>query len=308
MSEAQRSESEDTKYVEVEKRRLKLTHLSKIFYPKAGFTKADVFDYYARIAPILLPHLKNRLLTLKRYPNGIEEDFFYEKRCPAYRPEWIESVQVAGHKKTINFCTVNDLSSLMWVVNLGSLEMHTFLSLSEDVSRPTMMVFGLDPGPPATLLQCVEVALKFRDILQQLELQSFPKISGGKGLHLYVPLNTPVTFDQTKTFAQGLARLMEKHHKDSVTANMRKELRQGKVFVDWSQNDDHKTTVCVYSLRANERPTVSAPVEWEECERALKRKDVSQLIWEAGLMLKRIEQKGDLFEPVLNLKQHLPSL
>jgi bifunctional non-homologous end joining protein LigD len=308
VSQTQQADSRDTKHVQVEKRRLKLTHLSKVLYPKAGFTKANVLDYYARIAPLMLPHLNNRPLTLKRYPNGIEEEFFYEKHCPSYRPEWIQTAQVVGDKKTVNFCTVNDLSSLMWVVNLASLEMHTLLSLSDDVSRPTMMVFDLDPGPPATLLQCLEVALKLREIFEAWELQSFPKVSGGTGLHLYVPLNTPVTFDQTKTFARGLALLMEKRNKELVTANMRKELRQGKVFVDWSQNDDHKTTVCAYSLRARERPTVSAPVEWEECERALKRKDVAQLVWEAGPLLKRVERKGDLFEPVLKLKQKLPSL
>jgi bifunctional non-homologous end joining protein LigD len=308
VSETQHASSEDTKHVEVEERRLTLTHLNKVLYPKAGFTKANVLDYYARIAPLILPHLNNRPLTLKRYPNGIDEDFFYEKQCPAYRPRWIETAKVIGHKKTVNFCAANDLSSLMWVVNLASLEMHTLLSLSDDISRPTMMVFDLDPGPPATLLQCLEVALKLREIFQEWELQSFPKTSGGNGLHLYVPLNTPVTFDQTKTFARGLALLMEKRHGSLVTANMRKDLRQGKVFVDWSQNDDHKTTVCVYSLRARERPTVSAPVEWEECERALKRKDVSQLVWEAGPLLKRVERKGDLFEPVLSLKQKLPLL
>ncbi|HTY22731.1 MAG TPA: non-homologous end-joining DNA ligase [Desulfomonilaceae bacterium] len=301
-------EDGETKYVKVQEKRLKLTHLDKVLYPEAGFTKAEVIDYYARIAPTMLSHLKNRPLTLKRYPNGTDKDFFYEKHCPSHRPRWMETIEVSGEDKTVNFCRVNNLPSLIWVANLASLEMHTSLSLSKDLSRPTMMVFDLDPGPPATLLQCLEVAVKLRELFEEYGLESFPKTSGGKGLHLYVPLNTPVTYDETKSSAREFARLMEKRHERLVTANMRKELRKGKVFIDWSQNDHHKTTVCAYSLRARGRPTVSAPVQWKECEKALKRSDPSMLVWEAEGMLKRVERQGDLFEPVLSLKQKLPSL
>ncbi len=304
----QANREQDTKYLTVDDRRVKLTNLGKILYPENDFTKADVIDYYARIGPTILPHLENRPLTLKRYPDGVDEDFFYEKHCPRYRPKWVEIAKVQGEDKTINFCMANDLPSLLWVANLASLELHTSLSLSNDISRPTMVIFDLDPGPPATLLQCVEIAVKLRDVLRDLDLESFPKTSGGKGLHLYIPLNTPVTYDDTKSFAHAIAQLMEKRHKELVTANMRKDLRKGKVLVDWSQNDDHKTTVCAYSLRAGAKPTVSAPLEWKECENALKRKDTSKLVLEAGEMLKRIKRKGDIFAPVTDLKQKLPSL
>jgi bifunctional non-homologous end joining protein LigD len=308
MSSRESNEESDTKYLTIDDRRIKLTNLGKILYPASDFTKADVIDYYARIGPIMLPYLENRPLTLKRYPNGVDEEFFYEKHCPKYHPQWVETARVQGENKAINFCMVNDLPSLVWTANLASLELHTSLSLSKEISRPTMMVFDLDPGAPATLLQCVEIALKLRDVLEDLGLKSFPKTSGGKGLHLYVPLNTPVTYDETKSLAHAIARLMEKRHERLVTSNMRKDLRNGKVFVDWSQNDDHKTTVCAYSLRARARPTVSAPLEWKECEKALKSEDASKLVFEAPAMLKRIKRKGDVFEPVAKLKQKLPEI
>jgi len=308
MSSRGSKEESDTKYLTIENKSVKLTNLGKILYPETDFTKADVIDYYARIGPVILPHLEDRPLTLKRYPNGVDEQFFYEKHCPKYHPKWLETAKVQGDDKVIIFCMANDLPSLVWVANLAALELHTSLSRSDDISRPTMMVFDLDPGAPAALLQCVEIALKLRDVLEDLGLKSFPKTSGGKGLHLYIPLNTAVTYDETKSFAHAIAQLMEKRHEKLVTSNMRKDLRKGKVFVDWSQNDDHKTTVCAYSLRARPKPTVSAPLEWKECEEALKSKDVSKLVFEAGDILKRIKRKGDVFAPVTKLKQKLPSL
>jgi len=289
-------------------RALNLTNLHKVLYPEAGFTKAEVIDYYVRIGPTILPHLKNRPLTMKRYPDGVDEEFFFEKHCPSYRPKWMETTSVHSKQKTVHYCVVNDVSSLVWVANLASLELHTSLSVAGHPERPTMMVFDLDPGAPATLLHSVEVAIKLREIFAELGLEAFPKTSGKKGLHLYVPLNTPVTYDDTKSFAHAIALLLEKRHSKLVTSNMRKDLREGKVFVDWSQNDDHKTTVCVYSLRAHARPTVSAPVEWQECEEALERRDASMLLWDAAGMLERIESKGDLFKPVLKLEQKLPAL
>jgi bifunctional non-homologous end joining protein LigD len=297
-----------TKSVNIDGKRVKLTNIDKILYPSAGFTKGEVIDYYVQVAPTMLPHLKGRSLTMKRFPEGVDEAFFYEKRCPGYRPKWMETVTVASEQKTVDYCVINDLPSLVWVANLASLEMHTSLSLSEDRQRPTVMVFDLDPGPPAGLLQCLEVALKLREIFQDLGLESFPKTSGGKGLHLFVPLNNTDTYDKTKSFAQAIAQMMEKRNKPLITSNMRKELRRGKVFMDWSQNDDHKTTVCAYSLRAQAKPTVSVPVEWRECEKALKRGDTAALFWGPAQILKRIQLKGDLFDPVLNLKQELPSL
>ncbi|HMK34966.1 MAG TPA: non-homologous end-joining DNA ligase [Desulfomonilaceae bacterium] len=307
-STAMRQKAGEANYVPVLGKTLKFTHLDKVLYPEVGFTKAQVIDYYASIEKVILPHLKNRPLTVKRYPDGVDNEFFYEKQCPSYRPQWLETTSVPFERKRVNFCIINDLASLLWITNLASLEMHPSLSLSDNVSQPTMMVFDLDPGDPATLLECLDVALKLRELFHELGLESFPKSSGGKGLHVYVPLNTDVTYEKTKAFAHALAQFLEKRYPLLVTSNMRKDSRTGKVFMDWSQNDYHKTTVCVYSMRARSRPTVSAPLEWKECERALKRKDASKLVFESRDMLKRIQRKGDIFAPVLSLHQKLPDL
>ncbi len=295
--------------VEVAGKKLELSNLDKVLYPETGFTKGQTIDYYRRMAPLILPHLEGHPLTLKRYPHGVAEDFFYEKRCPSYRPEWMETRQVDTRSdKPLKYCVVNDEPGLVWVANLASIELHSLLYRKEHLDRPTALVFDLDPGPPAGLLQCAEVALAMRDMLGELGLESFPKSSGGNGLHFYVPLNTPVTFDDTKGFARAVARTFEKHQGDQVTSVMKKSERTGKVFIDWSQNDQHKTTVCVYSLRARQRPTVSAPLEWKEVEQAVKREDASGLIFEAEQMLQRADKKGDLFAPVLTLKQKLPAI
>jgi bifunctional non-homologous end joining protein LigD len=295
--------------VEVEGRRLKLSNLEKVLYPAVGFTKGAVIDYYTRIAPFVLPHLRGRPLTLKRYPDGVEGEYFYEKQCPSHRPDWVRTAPVKANGKTIDFCLADDLPTLVWTSNLADLELHTSLSLAKNVDRPTMMVFDLDPGAPAAILECVEVGLMLRDVLGELGLESFPKTSGSKGFQLYVPLNTPrVTYGETKPFAQALAQLLEQQHPKLVVSKQKKELRKGKVLVDWSQNNDFKTTVCVYSLRARERPTVSTPVEWDEAESALKKKDADRLVFDHEQVLERVEKKGDLFEPVLKLKQRLPKL
>ena len=295
--------------VEVEGRRLKLSNLEKVLYPAVGFTKGQVIDYYTRIAPVLLPHLRGRPLTLKRYPNGVEGEYFYEKQCPSHRPDWVQTAPVKANGKTINFCLADDLPTLVWTSNLADLELHTSLSLAKDVNRPTMMVFDLDPGAPAAILECVQVGLMLRDMLEELGLESFAKTSGSKGFQVYVPLNTPrVTYEHTKPFSHALAQLLEQQHPKLVVSRQKKELRKGKVLVDWSQNDDFKTTVCVYSLRAKERPTVSTPVEWDEAEAALKKKAADRLVFDHEAVLKRVEEKGDLFEPVLKLKQRLPKL
>jgi bifunctional non-homologous end joining protein LigD len=294
--------------VEVEGRRLKLSNLEKVLYPAVGFTKGQVIDYYTRIAPVLLPHLRGRPLTLKRYPDGVNGEFFYEKQCPSHRPDWVRTEAVSTNSKTIDFCVADDLPTLVWTSNLADLELHTSLSLATEIKRPTMLVFDLDPGAPAAILECVQVGLWLRDLLDELGLESFPKTSGSKGFQVYAPLNTAVTYDGTKPFARALAQLLEKQHPRKVVSNMKKELRKGKVFVDWSQNDDHKTTICVYSLRARERPTVSTPVSWEEAESALEQKDADSLVFDSEAVLERIEREGDLFEPVLKLKQKLPAL
>lgn len=281
----------------------------KVMYPETGFTKGQVIDYYQRIAPVLLPHLKGRALTLKRYPNGVDQKFFYEKNCPSHRPDFIDTITVPAKDGEIHYCTLKTERDLIWVANLASLELHTSLAKSVDMTRPTMMVFDFDPGLPATIVQCCAVALRLRSMLQHLKLECFAKTSGGKGLHVYIPLNTPgVTFDDTKRVSEALARILEKDDPVGVTATMAKSLREGRVFIDWSQNDRHKTTVNVYSLRARTRPTVSTPVSWEEVEAASKSRKGSPLVFETKDTLARVEKLGDLFAPILKLKQKLPAI
>lgn len=294
--------------VTIDGTQLKLSNLDKIFYPATGFTKGQTIDYYIRIAPVLLPHLSGRPLTMKRYPNGAASKFFYQKECPSSRPKWLPTVPVwsESNKKNTNFCLVNNLPALVWAANLASLEIHTSLSLARNISSPTMLVFDLDPGLPATIIDCAQVALWLQAIFVQHNLASFPKTSGSKGLQIYVPLNTPVSYAQTKRFANTLAHALEQAHPEHVVSRMQKSLRPGKVFIDWSQNDSHKTTVCVYSLRAKERPTVSAPVTWEEVADAWQKKDAQLLSFDAAQTLERVARLGDLFAPVLSVKQRLP--
>jgi bifunctional non-homologous end joining protein LigD len=294
--------------VEVEGRTLRLSNLDKVLYPAVGFTKGQVIDYYTRIAPVLLPHLKNHPLTLKRYPNGVDEKYFYEKQAPSHRPDWVKTVAVLARERTIDFTLANDLPTLVWLGNLADLELHTSLSLAKDIQRPTTLAFDLDPGPPATIVECAEVALLLRELFESWELESFAKTSGSKGMQLYVPLNTKVTYDDTKPFAKALAELLSKRHPDLVVSSQKKELRTGKVLVDWSQNDEHKTTVNVYSLRARERPTVSTPLTWAEVEKLCKSKDPDSAVFDSADVLKRVDKHGDLFEPVATLKQKLPKL
>ena len=292
----------------VDGKRLPVSNLNKILYPKVGFTKGQVIDYYIRVAPVLLPHLKDRPLTMKRYPNGVEGEFFYEKNCPSHRPKWVKTAKVwsEGNQRDMHYCLMQDLPTLVWAANLADLELHTSLARKQNIARPTMMVFDLDPGAPADIVQCCEVGLWLRELLAKIGLESFPKTSGSKGLQVYVPLNTPVTFDQTKTLARDSARHLEQRHPKLVLSGMSRALRKGKVFVDWSQNDEHKTTVNVYSLRAKEEPTVSTPVSWSEVEKALKKKDQQLLKFTSNQLLKRVEKLGDLFEPMNSLKQKLP--
>jgi len=234
--------------------------------------------------------------------------FFYEKRCPEHRPDWVKTVNAPSDKDTagINFCLLEEKAALVWTANLAAIELHCLLSKAPRLDRPTAVAFDFDPGPPAGRLEAMRVALIVRGVMDQLGLKNFAKTSGGKGMHLYVPLNTSATFEQTKAFARELAQRLEREHPDLVTSNMLKKERGGKVFMDWSQNDSHKTTVCAYSLRARERPTVSTPVTWEEVEKAVKKKDGEALVFEAGEVLRRVEKLGDLFAEVLTEKQKLP--
>jgi len=292
----------------VDDRKLQVSNLDKVLYPKAGFTKSDVIDYYIRVAPVLLPHLKDRPLTMKRYPDGVEGQFFYEKNCPVHRPKWVQTAKVwsDGNQRMMHYCLANDLPTLVWAANLADLELHTSLSRKNKIERPTMMVFDLDPGAPADIVQCCQVGLWLRDLLTQMKLKSFAKTSGSKGLQVYVPLNTAVTYDETKNLSLALAQYLEHEHADLVISNMSKAVRKGKVFVDWSQNDEHKTTICVYSLRAREEPTVSTPIAWDEVEKCLKKKKADLLKFRTDQVLARVEKRGDLFESVKEMTQKLP--
>src|SRR5438874_7016364 len=296
--------------VEIQGKHLKLTNLEKVLYPAAGFTKGQVIDYYARIAPVLVPHLAGRPLTLKRYPNGVDQQFFFEKNATIHRPPWVKTAPIwsEGNNRNVNYILANDLPTLVWVANLAAIELHPSLSLAKKIESPTMLVFDLDPGAPANMVQCAQVGIWLRAIVDHCGLQSFPKTSGSKGLQLYVPLNPPTSYDITKPFAHALARVLENDHRDLVVSDMKKALRVGKVFVDWSQNDEHKTTINVYSLRAKERPTVSTPVSWDEVEKCRKKKDVNLLVFDSKQVLARVEKMGDIFSPVLTLEQRLPNV
>jgi bifunctional non-homologous end joining protein LigD len=272
-----------------------------------------VIDYYARIAETMVPHLKGRPLTLRRFPEGVGEPgkAFFEKRCPKHRPDWVKTapIYVSARAGEIPFCLCEDRPTLVWMAQLASVELHPSLSRARKITQPTVIAFDLDPGPPAALLDCCRVALRVRELFGALGLESFPKTSGGKGMQVYVPLNTPrVDYHKTKPFARAVAQLLEKQTPKQVVSQMKKELRKGKVFVDWSQNDEHKTTIAVYSLRARERPTVSTPLEWKEVEKAVKSKNAKPLVFEAPDLLQRVNKKGDLFAPVLEMKQKLPRL
>ncbi len=304
------AETPTTVEVAVDGRRLRLSNRAKVLYPRAGFTKGEVIDYYAAIAPVLVPHTVDRPLTLKRYPDGVEGKYFYEKRCPAHRPDWVATAPIWSGRRAgeVDYCLANDRPSLMWAANMASIELHTSLAQADAITQPTAVVFDLDPGPGTGLLECARVALWLRDMFAALELEMVVKGSGSKGLQAYVPLNTETTYDETKPFAQAVAQLVERQHPELVVSRMSRDLRPGRVFIDWSQNDEHKTTVSVYSLRARERPTVSAPLAWTELERALRLGDPARLSFEAGQMADRIARHGDLFAPMLSLRQELPRL
>ena len=297
--------------VEVGGRKLKLTNADKVLYPATGFTKAELVAYYAGVAAALLPHLHDRPLTLKRYPNGVDAEYFYEKRSPPHRPDWIQTAQVASDrgKKEIPYTLCQDLPTLVWLANLADIELHPSLSLAGDVSRPTMVAFDLDPGPPAGIVECCEVALELRDLCEQLRLEACAKTSGSKGLQVYVPLNGPaVSYEQTKPFAHAVAGLLEERHPQLIVSSMAKAKRAGKVLIDWSQNDEHKTTVCVYSLRATEHPRVSTPVSWDEVASCHEAKRAELLSFGPDDVLTRIAGAGDLFGKILTLQQTLPAL
>ena len=289
--------------VEIEGRRLRLSNLDKVLYPETGTTKAEVIDYYARIAPAMVPHLADRGVTLRRFPDGVEGGSFFEKRCPGHRPDWLGTVLGPGDRNgNIHYCCLDSAPALVWAANMAALEIHAPMARS-DIETPTMTVFDLDPGEPATIVECADVALDVRHVLGGFGLEGFAKTSGSKGLQVYVPLNTPHSHEDASAFALAVAQLLERAHPDQVVSNMKRSLRKGKVLVDWSQNSRHKTTIAVYSLRARPRPTVSTPVTWDEVEAAAGGEPLS---FEAADVLARVDDLGDLFAPTLTLKQRLP--
>ncbi|HSB03784.1 MAG TPA: non-homologous end-joining DNA ligase [Thermodesulfobacteriota bacterium] len=297
-------------FVEMGGRRLPLSNLEKDLYPSYGFTKAQILEYYRGIAQFILPHLKDRALTFKRYPEGVEKDFFFEKRCPGHRPVWVKTAEIPQDDGApMTACLVNDLETLIWVENLASLELHVPLARAGSPQTPDSMVFDLDPGDGASILDCARVALILRDLLFQMGLISYVKTSGQKGLHVLVPLNrTETTFEDTKTFSKAVAGIMQKHYADLVTAKMAKQERKARVFINWSQNDASKTMVCVYSLRARKKPFVSFPLEWGELENLSGLSDPERLQVMHFEAVSRVEKKGDLFQEVLVKEQKLPHL
>jgi bifunctional non-homologous end joining protein LigD len=291
--------------VEIDGRRLRLSNLDKVLYPEAGFTKAQVVDYYARIGPVMVPHLADRPVTLVRWPDGVDSQSFFEKRCPSHAPDWMRKAPIA---EDLTACVLDDIPSLVWAANMAALELHTPQARVPSPDRPDSMVFDLDPGPGTTVLDCCRVGLALRDLLGDLGLECVVKTSGSKGLHLAVPLHTNVTDDDTKGFARALGQILAKREPDRITVIMKRDVRHGKVFVDWSQNDRHKTTVCAYSLRGRARPTVSTPISWDEVTDALDRNDPDGLTFDAPEVVERVARLGDLYQANLELEQELPAL
>ncbi len=293
--------------ISLEGRELKLSNLEKVLYPETGFAKGQVIDYYAAIAPALLPHLAGRALTVTRWPDGVEGKKFFQKQSPAHRPDWVRTASLPADGKTIDYTLADDEPTLVWLANLAAIELHTPLALAAAPDRPTSMVFDLDPGAPADVIDCARLALQLQGLFENLGLQSFVKTSGSKGLQLYVPLNVPdVDFAATKTFSKAVAELFEQNDPEHVVARQTRSKREGKVLIDWSQNDRNKTTVCVYSLRARPRPTASTPLDWDEVRDAAKKGDAKLLSFEADRVLERVAERGDLFAPLLSTVQQLP--
>jgi bifunctional non-homologous end joining protein LigD len=290
---------------EIDGRRLKLSNLSKVLYPETATTKAEVIDYYVRVAPAMLPHIADRGVTLRRYPDGVDSGSFFEKRCPSHRPQWIGTFEGPGDRNgTIGYCALDSIAALAWSANMAALEIHVPMARGTDIETPTMCVFDLDPGPNSAMPECAALGVRIRDLLDHLGgLRCLAKTSGSKGLQLYVPLNTPHTHEQCSSFAQAVAQVLEKDDPKHVTATMAKSARAGRVFVDWSQNSRHKTTIGVYSLRARPHPTVSTPVTWDEVEAAA---DGAPLTFEIADVLDRVEEDGDVFAETLTVEQRLP--
>ncbi len=290
--------------VEVGGRTLQLSNLDKVLWPATGFTKGQMIGYYARVAPAMLPHLAGRPITLRRWPNGVDAPSFFEKNCPSHRPAWMRTAAQGN----VAYCLLEEPADVVWTANLAAIELHPTLASAPDLDRPKAIVFDLDPAAPADVVTCARVALLIRAVLDRLDLAGWVKTSGSKGLQLYVPLNGPVGYEETRSFALGLARLLEKAHPDLVVTTQDRSVRPGKVLIDWSQNHQTKTTVSVYSLRARPEPGVSTPVTWDEVDDALRDGDSGRLRFSPEAVLERVKAKGDLMAPVLEVRQEVPRL
>lgn len=290
-------------------RELSVSNLDKVLYPATGTTKAEVLRYYTDVAEVMLPHLAARPVTLKRFPDGVEAEGFFEKRCPSHAPGWLGTVQLGreGREKVVDHCDLSEVAALAWAANLGALELHVTMGAAPDTTVPTAVVFDLDPGAPADVRTCAEVAVRVREILDGLRLEAYAKTSGSKGLQVYVPVHDPdLTYDRTRAFSQAVAQLLEDRQPDLIVSKQLKTLRPGKVLIDWYQNHLTKTTVCAYSLRARPRPTVSTPVTWDEVEDAVGA-DEGALVFDLDDVRTRVDDRGDLFAPVATRRQELPA-
>ena len=300
----------DKAELEVEGRLIKLTNLDRVLYPETGFTKRDLIDYYAAVSPLLLPHLENRPLSMKRYPGGVEGESFWEKQCPDHRPDWVTTASIKSRSSargSVRYCLVNDLPTLIWIANLACIELHVSLARATRRKTPDFMVFDLDPGEGVDILGCAEIALLIHDTLEGQGLDAEAKVSGSKGIQVYVPLNSRARYERTSDFAHSLARAFEDEMPDRIVSKMRKALRKGKILIDWSQNSEHKTTVAVYSMRAKPEPSVSTPVTWDQLERAYDRGDASALQFKPEWVFKHlVDEDDDPFAPVLTESQKLP--
>ena len=302
--------------VAFEGRELSLSNLDKVLFPETGFTKGALIDYYARIAPALLPHLAGRGITRVRFPDGVEAGSFFEKRCPSHRPDWLEVVPGPGDGADdgIDYCGFADAPSLVWAANLAAIELHAPLHVGSDLQHPTALVFDLDPGPGTDVTDCARLAVDLADRLAVDDLESWTKTSGSKGLQLYVPLNgapragrkqARPTYEHTRAYALTVATELAEEQPERVVTVMAKEARRNRIFIDWSQNHQHKTTVAVYSVRARSRPTVSTPLHWDEVEEMA---DGNPMAFTTDEVLDRVDQYGDLFAPVIDRPQSLPEV
>ena len=290
--------------VEVGDRTLKLTNLEKVLYPETGFTKAAVIDYYVRIAPVFLDHIGDRGITMRRFPDGVDAESFFNKRCPDWKPDWLTAVRGPGESEgPIDYCQLDEIASVAWAANLAALEIHSPMARSVDIESPTMLVYDLDPGEGTGMTECCQIAESLAEVLEAVDLQAWPKTSGSKGLQLYVPLNTPHTHHHVSAFAKATGQLLERDRPNEITTTMGASNRVGKVLIDWSQNSRHKTTIAPYSLRARPTPTVSTPVTWDEVADGAAGKPLS---FEAPEVLERVEEHGDLFAATVTDEQVLP--